>query len=98
MTDGGKLTQLSLFDISRPSDLRTKGSFVIYLSEEAHKALGSGDLIDEKITVYPREIGVQGANIKLKGSVVLGIIQPADFTKAFTDKLPVAPTKKAESK
>lgn len=82
MTDGGVIYETRLRDACKPMALRTPGEVVVWMSEDVRKQFPSGDDIeDAEVTIHVKEWGV-GKNgiIKLKGQVVPGIVQPAQFT------------------
>lgn len=95
MPDGGEIYTLMVFDVSKPSQLRTTGAFVTYLGSKARLDLPQGDLVDEKITIIVREIGFQNGLVKLKGKILFGIIPAEELVKTEPGTLPERPKSSA---
>lgn len=91
MSDGAKLYEVRMSDVSKPFHLRTNGEFVIYLSEAKRKTLPKGDdIFDSEVTVICREMAPgQGGTIKLKGEVVAGLVPIENLN---SEKLPTRPS------
>ncbi len=93
MTDGGTIHEARVRDASKPMALRTPGEVTVWLSDEKRRLFPSGDAIeDAEITILVKEIGVGKNGIpKLRGEVVPGIVQPAQFNTGEAAPLPQKP-------